>query len=572
MVLRISLLLPILCTSGSNLLTWTAALAADVTVPAGQAIALQITTAQAGVSFTINYDSQTKPSQVDLPVSTFINVSSLDVYTAAYPGGTSVVSGVSGSTKYIRATVTDPFGTNDITAVNFKITPTGSTVAGTSVSTSGCSKTFEYVWTMPATGGTYSISAIAKEGYENTVTNTKNTSFDVCSACAPVAVNDSSSGTGGNPLVIDALANDYDPNNNLNPSSINITVQPSNGSAYISNNKIIYLPNGSFSGLDTLTYQVCDLTSPTPLCATAQVIFNIDPLIVDICGDASKTHTYYIPYPEQQSYTALLASSNTSMPSNNIRTIISIKVPYPGMKIYWDEWEDGYESNILNPTQSTTKVWGDGNPYNGIAPGYPNDIIPAGGSIILDNTMPANPRNPANFYYDGRDKIVSSGQIAVTQVSGEPTRMPVQAIKTNVTSTYDFGQSFTIPLGEDFNSQDFKYTALFIRASQDNTTVSIDKDNNGTLETTTVLNEGQCYLVNGGVLTGATVTSDKPIGVELNAGGVDQYSIRNAPIYPATWYSNTYYTPVPTSDNATDNPKDTSAVMFYNSLTQADQY
>ena len=82
------------------------------------------------------------------------------------------------------------------------------------------------------------------------------------------------------------------------------------------------------------------------------------------------------------------------------------------------------------------------------------------------------------------------------------------------------------------------------------------------------LNEGQTYFVDGGVITGATVTSDKPVGVELNAGGVDQYSIRNAPIFPATWYSNTYYTPVPTSDNAGDNPKDTSVVMFYNSLSR----
>jgi hypothetical protein len=80
------------------------------------------------------------------------------------------------------------------------------------------------------------------------------------------------------------------------------------------------------------------------------------------------------------------------------------------------------------------------------------------------------------------------------------------------------------------------------------------------------LNEGESYLVNGGVKTGATVASTKPVGVELNAGGVDNYSIRNAPIFPATWYSNTYYTPVPTSDNPADNPKDTSVVMFYNSL------
>jgi hypothetical protein len=76
-----------------------------------------------------------------------------------------------------------------------------------------------------------------------------------------------------------------------------------------------------------------------------------------------------------------------------------------------------------NPVQSTTKVWGDGNLFNGIAPGYPDDIIPAGGSIVLDNTMPANPRVSSNYFYDGKDKITSSGQIAVTQVCGEPTYM-----------------------------------------------------------------------------------------------------------------------------------------------------
>ncbi|HYF30206.1 MAG TPA: Ig-like domain-containing protein [Chitinophagaceae bacterium] len=556
-------------TYSGGMLTWTGNLPADVTIQAGQAISLQITTAIAGVTFRIDYDSQTKPSRIDLPVSTFIDILSLDVYTAAYPAGIAVLSGVGGTTKYIRAVVTDPFGAADITGLDIKITPTGNTFAATSVATSGCTRTYQYVWNTPVAGGNYVIAATAKEGYENTVTTTKNTDFTICATCAPVALNDSASGTGGNPIVIDILANDNDPNNNMNLSSLAITVQPKNGSAYISNNTIIYLPNGTYQGNDTLTYQICDLTSPTPLCATAKVFLTIDALIVNICGDATKSHVYYIPYPENDAYDALLASGSVAMPSNNLRTIISIKIPYPGMTIVWDEWEDGYEASALNPTQPTTKVWGDGNPYNGIAPGYPSDIIPSSGNIVLDNTMPSNPRNPASIYFDGKDKITSNGQLAITQVTGEPTRMPVQAIKTNVTSTYDFGQSFTIPLGQNFNSRDFRYTALFIRAAENNTVVSIDKDNNGTLETVTTLQEGQSYLVNGGVMVGATVTSTKPVGVELNAGGVDEFSIRNAPIFPATWYSHTYYTPVPTSDNPLDNPKDSSAVMFYNSLNRS---
>jgi len=553
--------------NGTGILTWTGALGSNVTIPAGAAISMDVTTAQGGVSFKIDFDSQTKPSKISFPVSTYINVNSVGVYSAPYSGGFLVTNSGGGTTRYIRAVVSDPFGPTDITALNFTITPTGTTVPGTFITNNGCTRIFEYVWSAPSVAGTYAINATAKEGYENTVTHSKSITHDICLVCPPAAANDSITGSGGTPITIDVLANDFDPNNNLNPSSLSVLTQPSNGSAYIVDNKVVYLPNGTFSGKDTLTYRVCDFSTPVPLCTMAYVYISIDPTVVDVCAQASKQHVYYIPYPEDDAYKALQASASSSMPSNNIRTVISMKIPYAGMTIIWDEWEDGYEVNPLNPVLATTKVWGDGNPYNGIAPGYPSDIIPAGGNIVMDNTMPANPRNSAVFFYDGKDKVIASGQIAMTQVSGEPGNIAVQVIKTNITSVYDFGQSFTIPFGENFNSQDFRYTSLFIRASQDNTVLNIDKDNNGTFETTANLNEGGVYFVNGGVLTGATVASDKPVGVEVSAGGVDGFSIRNAPIFPATWYSNIYFTPVPTSSTST--PRDTSVVMLYNSLNSS---
>ncbi len=136
-------------------------------------------------------------------------------------------------------------------------------------------------------------------------------------------------------------------------------------------------------------------------------------------------------------------------------------------------------------------------------------------------------------------------------------------MKTNVTNSSTFGKSFTIPVGQNFNSKDFAYTALFIRASQDNTVINIDKDNNGNFETTATLSEGQSYFVDGGVLNGATVTGSAPIGVDLHFGGLDGYSSREVPVFPATWYSNTYYSPVPTTLSP-----DTAAVFLYNSLNR----
>ena len=173
--------------SGTNLLTWTGTLGADVTVPAGQAIALQITTAQSGVAFKIDYDSQTKPSKINLPVSTYIDITAVNMYSAAYPGGSIVTTASAGTTVYLRSTVTDPFGTSDITAEEVLITAPGggtSTVAATSVATAGCVRTYEYPWTVPATSGNYKFKTTAKEGTENTVTDTDSVTFLACTTNA----------------------------------------------------------------------------------------------------------------------------------------------------------------------------------------------------------------------------------------------------------------------------------------------------------------------------------------------------------------------------------------------------
>ncbi len=552
--------------SATQLLTWTGTLGADVTVPNGQAIALQVTTAQAGVVFKIQYHSVSKPSRISLfPVSTFIDITSFNIYNAPYPGGSIRVSGNPGTTMYARAVVTTPFGYTDITKLTIDFNPPGTTVNATCVDSTSCTRTYQYAWTIPAGFGNIAIMGTAYEGFENIIKNSEVVNFSTCLVCAPVAVADSAVGAGGAPITVDVLSNDYDPNNNIKPSTLSVFVQPNNGTGYVSNNRIVYLPNGTYSGKDTLTYQICDSTG---LCATAAVYFTVNPLLIDPCSEATKSHVYYMPFSENEARIALDSSSSVALASNNIRTVISIKAPYPGMVIVWDEWEDGYEVNALNPQQSTTKVWGDGNPYNGIAPGYSTDIIPAGGSIVLDNTIPTNPRVQANIFYDGRDKVTSSGQITLTQVCGEPSIIGLQCMKTNVSPTVDYGTSFTIPVGQNYNSQDFAYSSLFIRATENNTVVEIDKDNNGSLETTATLNEGQVMHVNGGVLSGATVTATAPIGVELHFGGNDNYSSRDVPIYPATWYSNTYYSPVPTTGSSTA-IKDTAAIMLYNSLNRS---
>jgi len=561
--------------STTGLLTWTGTLASDMTIPAGQALALDISTSQRNVSFKIDYDSQAKPSKIDLQTTSNISVSSVSVYTLAYPLGLPASSVQGGTTKYIRVTVTNPTGYADITGVTVTVTPPGNTITCNQVAASGCTKTYEGVWNVPVGLVTASITATAKDGFENTITATKSMSINGCANCPPTANEDFATGNGGEPLVIDVLANDTDPNNDINPASLTVTVQPKNGDIIIDNNKITYLPNGTFQGYDTLTYEICDRTALTPLCTTTKVYINILAVAFNVCADVTQPKTYYMPYAEDQVITALRRSASVSLPTSNIRTVISIKVSYPGMKLVWDHWEDGYESNITTPVQNSTEVWGDGNIFNGIAPGYPNDIIPAGGSIVLDNTMPT-PRVTGNIFFDGRDKMYSSGQVSVTQVCGEPSQIAMQCMKTNVTAyPNEYGKSFTLPVGQDLPSRDFKYVALFIRAAENNTTVRVDRNNDGSFNNAVVLNEGEILMVDENtapsgtkITSGCAIVSDKPIGVDAHFAGVDNYSSREIPLFPATWYSNTYYTPVPTTGPGTAAPLDTAVVMLYNSLNR----
>jgi hypothetical protein len=85
------------------------------------------------------------------------------------------------------------------------------------------------------------------------------------------------------PVILNTLANDKTGNNSpvaLNPASVTVTVPPLHGitSVNASTGAITYTPTAGYTGYDTLTYQVCDLATPTPQCATAYQIITIIPV------------------------------------------------------------------------------------------------------------------------------------------------------------------------------------------------------------------------------------------------------------------------------------------------------
>jgi uncharacterized repeat protein (TIGR01451 family) len=273
--------------------------------------------------------------------------------------------------------------------------------------------------------------------------------------------------------------------------------------------------------------------------------------VLDLMAYAAPlVQTYYVPLPEQQVRNSLATLYGVT--GNDIRTVISIVPVADGTILYYDHWEDGYDADISNPIQATTEVWGDNDPANGIPPGFASDVVGVGDVVVLENTVPANPRNRANIFFDGQDKFAVSKPVAVTRAAWAITPGTVLAGAVEVYDTRYYGTSFEAPVGEDIPSDSmFEYTSLLIMASEDNTTVQIDWDADGTVDATETINEGESYQVPAGadVVAGAAMTASAPVQVHMITGDI-------ATTWESRWYTllatgwDHYYNPVSTASVA----------------------
>ncbi|HRZ55436.1 MAG TPA: SdrD B-like domain-containing protein [Candidatus Paceibacterota bacterium] len=284
---------------------------------------------------------------------------------------------------------------------------------------------------------------------------------------------------------------------------------------------------------------------------------------------------YYIPFPEND----LLASfmylwgerPKTDYylqwyPSDPMTTIVTITAPASGTIIYYDHWEDGYESDMTNPQQSTTQIWGDGNPANGSPPGVPSDVIPGGQVITLDNQLDST-NLQAVIDFDARDKIGSSKAIAVTRTGWASKSNTLWAGAVEVFHTGMWGTDYRSPVGESpsipqtAHDDQFDFVGFIISAGEGGATVKIDKDNNGLFETTVTLAEGQSHFEHGGIVEagphsgvqlGGHITSNNPVQVVLLTGDYGGFfETRDSSLLPTTSWTSSYYTPVSTPDSVT---------------------
>ncbi len=272
--------------------------------------------------------------------------------------------------------------------------------------------------------------------------------------------------------------------------------------------------------------------------------------------------TYYIPIPAAHAYQ--MFETINSVTTTNIRNVISISVNATNTLVVYDHAEDGFEADIQNPTQTTTRVWGDFNNANGIPPGFAEDSLNAGSIIALQDTIPV-PHNPSDIRYSGGDRVTATKAVAVTFSCWPVDPGAVLADAIEVYDTTAWGTNFISPVGTNTapSPDFFDYAGLAIMAGQPSTVVRIDRDANGTFDLTNTLGTGQAWLMDSGIVHGAQIAASKPVQAALLTGDLDSN-------YEARWFTLTpvedwcFCGIVPVSTTVAGDPTD---VFLYNQYT-----
>ena len=194
----------------------------------------------------------------------------------------------------------------------------------------------------------------------------------------PVANDDTATTDPATKVNVIVLANDTDPDGNLDPTTVRITQNPTNGLAVVTpNGTIDYTPTAGFAGTDTLTYEVCDTEG---LCDTA---------LVTITVNALPTPPPPLPGPLTLSAQPLCAGQ---LPQNTLSWTASDKA---------DNYTVRRGTQTLTSAPITTTSYLDGGVTNGTTYVYTIDAKNAGGTtssnqltITTANCTPIVPVTP----------------------------------------------------------------------------------------------------------------------------------------------------------------------------------
>jgi uncharacterized repeat protein (TIGR01451 family) len=282
----------------------------------------------------------------------------------------------------------------------------------------------------------------------------------------------------------------------------------------------------------------------------------------------TRVQLYYLSMPEDDALQMFYDDGDHSAVSP-LASVTSIAIATTGTVIYYDQWENSYAADIIT---GADQIWGDGNLLNGCPPNKNNtpnpcliaadDQLNAGNVVVLSNNVIVNgaaggpySRNPAQVYYDGRDKLLSIYPVAVTRALFPVNVGSLQAGGVEVIDTTLWGSQYISPYGEGGGSTGlFEDVRLFVMGGPGGSTINLDLNDDGDTAdagelTNYLIAEGGKYVVNGPqARSKLTVVSGSNVQVNVvYADTTDTFELRWSALLPRSSWTNDYYTPVGTA-------------------------
>ena len=485
---------------GNTNLVWSGILPSSITVAAGTNLTYVISNNVANSAFHVNYDSTNQPSQIVLPASTVIAISpGFGVYDAPFPNGNLVTTPIAGTTLYVRATVTDPFGTNDISSVVYSFTAPNTnnnfsftnTLANIVTNTAG-SRTFEYVWaTGPATGN-YTVVATANEGTEGvsaTATASLTTIFLDLGTPSTTEFTGGNNGASTNSYLANSnvCVRVTDLNRNTNAStvqSINATITSVASGVTNDIEGLVLVETGTNTGIFTAcinatTNTAIPIGNGTNLVAPVGSILTVNYTDPTDTSDSTFATATVQPVPGTPgiSMTKTIVSPTGGQVGVGVSVVYNLQVVNVGSTVLTNvAITDTFSSNRLNYVSASvtpTTILGGTLTWTGFGnftPGQSTNITVTFTSSATGAATNSATVNSASATNTSTVTIaVNSAAIQVTKILLSPTNQPV-AVGTNVVFRITFKNvgNTTInylPFEDNFSGAYYQYVSATIPAN-----------------------------------------------------------------------------------------------------------
>ena len=268
----------------------------------------------------------------------------------------------------------------------------------------------------------------------------------------PVANDDNVATNTNTAITIDVVANDTDPDNDIDPTSTSLRLGPTNGNATVNTDgTITYSPNTDFSGVDSFTYFIADNNGQISNDATVTVSIqapNNTPPVANDDNDFTPQNTSLLSEVTLNDTDDgdIVALNIVSGPSNG-----SVQNPPVGDRIFYMP-NRGFSGT---DTVVYTAVDDQGAVSNSATLTITVGIVDGGNTppLVQDDLVDTTQNNPVSFNVLDNDTD-TDGQIDVTSI-----QLSANTVVSNGSLVQNLDNSFTYTPNTDFIGTDsFGYT------------------------------------------------------------------------------------------------------------------